>query len=100
MVSLEDEELRSVEAHAPYGPPGGKPGKAGFAISARLQLVLRGRHEHRREHASRPQLRHDVESAATREHDVEDDAAIPSVERAIIGLGLDRAIAFLSERFA
>jgi len=56
MVSLKDEEPRWVEAHAPYGPPGGKLGKAGFAISARLQLVLRGRHEHRREHASRPQL--------------------------------------------
>jgi hypothetical protein len=32
---------------------------------------------------SRPQFSHDVESVATRQHDVEDDAAIPGVEREI-----------------
>jgi hypothetical protein len=61
-------------------------------------------HEHRCEHAARPQLSHDVKSVATREHDVEDDAAIPSVERTIqrviTRLGLDRAIALLAEGFA
>ena len=53
----------------------------------------------------RPQLSHDVESVATRQHDVEDDAAVArSVERtiqcAIARLGLDRAIALLPEGFA
>src|SRR5260370_4639496 len=89
----EIERLREVVVRAAF--EAGRP---------RLELVLRREHQHGRVYAALPQLCDHAESVPAGEHDVEDDAVVGVVERAlegaVTGFCFGDAVALLAEGLA